>query len=184
MSMRSDMSYPQTRLKKTQHLSFIRLLVLLVLIFALLGCSVKKVDKRQESELSTVSSQVQELTEADQSVPQIKAIDINKLDVTRDLIIKALEAEGISGLTAGYANIHLLPMYQKKIAYGSHGFPWSLKGVRQDINYTKGICPVAEKLHEKTFIGFEMCVHDLPDNNVDLIVDAFKKVWKNIKTLS
>jgi len=27
-------------------------------------------------------------------------------------------------------------------------------------------------------------VHDLPDNNVDLIVDAFKKVWKNIKTLS
>jgi len=111
-------------------------------------------------------------------------IDINKLDVTRDLIIKALEAEGISGLTAGYANIHLLPMYQKKIAYGSHGFPWSLKGVRQDINYTKGICPVAEKLHEKTFIGFEMCVHDLPDNNVDLIVDAFKKVWKNIKTLS
>jgi type IV pilus secretin PilQ/predicted competence protein len=81
------MSYPQTRLKKTQHLSFIRLLVLLVLIFALLGCSVKKVDKRQESELSTVSSQVQELTEADQSVPQIKAIDINKLDQGMEITI-------------------------------------------------------------------------------------------------
>jgi len=110
-------------------------------------------------------------------------VDIDKLGVTRELIIKALEAEGVSGLTAGYANIHLLPMYQNKIAYGSHGFPWNLKETRQGISYEKGICPVAEKLHNETFIGFEMCVHDLSDNDIDLIIKAFEKVWLNIDSL-
>ena len=111
-------------------------------------------------------------------------IDVVKLGVSRDLIIKALEAEGVSGLAAGYANIHLLPMYQEKIAYGSQGFPWNLEGVRQNIDYTKGICPIAEQLHDNTFIGFEMCVHDLTNNDIDLIVNSFEKVWENIDKLS
>ena len=110
-------------------------------------------------------------------------VDVEALGVPRDLIIKALEAEGVSGLSAGYTNIHLLPMYQKKIAYGSHGFPWTLREARQDIDYTKGICSVAEELHEKTFIGFEMCVHDLTNNDIDLIIMAFEKVWLNIDSL-
>jgi len=110
-------------------------------------------------------------------------IDIDKLGVSRNLIIDALEAEGVSGLTTGYANIHLLPMYQMKIAYGSNGFPWSLEGVRKDINYSKGICPVAERLHEETFIGFEMCVFELSKTDIDLIITAFQKVWSNIYKL-
>jgi perosamine synthetase len=111
-------------------------------------------------------------------------VDVDKLGISRDLIIKALEAEGVSGLIAGYTNIHLLPMYQKKIAYGSNGFPWTLKETRQGIDYAKGICPVAEILHEKTFIGFQMCVHNLSNNDIDLIVSAFKKVWDNLDNLS
>lgn len=110
-------------------------------------------------------------------------VDVEKLGTSREFIVQALEAEGVSGLSAGYQNIHLLPIYQKKIAYGSNGFPWTLDGVRQDIDYTKGICSVAEMLHEKTFIGFQMCVHELSDNDIDLIVRAFKKVWKNIVRL-
>jgi len=111
-------------------------------------------------------------------------VNVDKLGVSRDLIIRALEAEGVSGLASGYVNIHLLPMYQKKIAYGSHGFPWTLREARQNINYTKGICPVAEELHEKTFIGFQMCLHELSSNDIDLIVSAFKKVWENLDTFT
>jgi len=111
-------------------------------------------------------------------------VDVETLGVSRDLIIRALKAEGVSGLTAGYQNIHLLPMYQKKIAYGSHGFPWTLREARQNIDYTKGICPVAEELHEKTFIGFQMCVHELSYDDIDLVINAFKKVWENLSDLS
>jgi len=38
-------------------------------------------------------------------------------------------------------------------------------------------------LHDKTFIGFEMCIYELSDVDVDLIVSSFKKVWRNIRDL-
>mgnify|MGYP001500971040 CR=1 FL=1 len=47
-------------------------------------------------------------------------LDLEVLKVNRETIIQALEAEGIEGLTNGYQNIHLLPMYQNKIAYGKN----------------------------------------------------------------
>jgi hypothetical protein len=74
-------------------------------------------------------------------------------------------------------------MYQKKIAYGSHGFPWTLREARQNINYAKGICPVAEKLHKKTFIGLEMCLYEMSDNDISLVISAFIKVWNNVDSL-
>ena len=110
-------------------------------------------------------------------------LDIALLGVSRARIIEALEAEGLVGLTAGYANVHMLPMYQMKIAYGSNGFPWSSNVCRRDVSYSKGICPVAEMLHESTFLGFEMCLHQMDDLEVDMMVNAFQKVWANLEEL-
>jgi dTDP-4-amino-4,6-dideoxygalactose transaminase len=110
-------------------------------------------------------------------------LDVDALGVSRAVIIKSLEAEGVIGLATGYANIHMLPMYQKKIAYGSKGFPWSSEICRRDVSYARGICPVAEELHEKTYIGFAMCMHELDGNEVELMVQAFKKVWANLDAL-
>lgn len=110
-------------------------------------------------------------------------LDIQQLGVERSTIIKALEAEGIDGLAGGYTNIHLLPMYQQKIAYGSKGFPWSSDICHRDVNYLKGICPVAETLHDTNYLGFEMCMHELTDTDVDLITSAFRKVWKHMESL-
>lgn len=107
-------------------------------------------------------------------------LDVDQLGVSREKIVAALEAEGVTGLAAGYANVHLLPMYQRKIAYGSNGFPWSSDICKRDVSYAKGICPVAEELHDKTFIGFAMCLNELEDEDADLIVAAFKKVWGKI----
>ena len=111
-------------------------------------------------------------------------IDTEFLGVKRENIIKALEAEGLTGLANGYANIHLLPLFQKKIAYGKNGFPWTSNICSNQISYKKGICPIAEKLHDETFIGFEMCLHKLTKKEVDLIIKSFKKVWENLKDLS
>lgn len=110
-------------------------------------------------------------------------LDPLKLGVSRTKIFEALVAEGIEGLMLGYANIHLLPMYQEKQAYGSSGFPWSAEFSRKDVSYSKGICPVAEKLHDETFLGFEMCLHDLDVDSIDQIVGAFHKVWENLSSL-
>lgn len=109
-------------------------------------------------------------------------LDIELLGTTREKIHAALEAEGVTGLASGYVNVHLLPMYQKKIAYGSQGFPWSSDICKRDVKYTKGICPVAEKLHDQSYLGYEMCLNELDDSDVDLIIAAFKKVWKFLES--
>ena len=70
-------------------------------------------------------------------------------------------------------------MFQKKIAYGSKGFPWSLcEGINKNISYKKGICPVAEDLHKNKLISFEVCLFDLKKIDIVLILRAFKEVWK------
>jgi len=104
-------------------------------------------------------------------------LDPAVVGVSRATLIAALEAEGVTGLAAGFANIHLLPMYQRKIAYGSAGFPWTSDICRRDVSYAKGICPVAERLHDETFIEFQTCLHELDDAEVDLVILAFRKVW-------
>ena len=110
-------------------------------------------------------------------------LDVARLGVFRARICEALEAEGLEGLVPGYQNLHLLPLYQQKIAYGSHGFPWSSDICRRDVDYRKGICPIAEELHDSTYLGIAMCMHELPDQDVDLMIAAFKKVWGNMEAL-
>lgn len=105
------------------------------------------------------------------------------IGVKRGKIIEALIAEGLEGIVGGYANIHLLPMYQKKIAYGSKGFPWSSDVATNHISYEKGICPVAEKLHDETYLGFMLCLFDLSEDDVELVSQAFHKVWQNLDLL-
>ncbi len=111
------------------------------------------------------------------------ALDVELLGVSRVSIYEALEAEGVPSLASGYQNLHLLPMYQKKIAYGSSGFPWSSDICHREVDYSKGICPVAESLNDTKYIGIEMCVHELSDEDADLIVHAFTKVWKGMGDL-
>jgi dTDP-4-amino-4,6-dideoxygalactose transaminase len=114
-------------------------------------------------------------------------IDEQVTGTHRDIIAKALQAEGIE-VSTQYINLHLLPMYQQKIAYGSNGFPWTAafcnEPERKPVDYTKGICPVAESLNESHYLGFGMCVYDLSESDIDLIIEGFHKVWANLELLS
>jgi dTDP-4-amino-4,6-dideoxygalactose transaminase len=109
-------------------------------------------------------------------------LDNLKIGAHRDQIVSALRAEGLA-IAGKYCNLHLLPMYQKKVAYGSKGFPWNSENYKGDVSYNKGICPVAEKLQDSKFLGIGMCVNDYSDDDINLIVNAFKKVWRNLNEL-
>lgn len=97
--------------------------------------------------------------------------------VSRARLAEALRAEGVPGLMTGYQNLHLLPLFRHKIAYGRHGFPWSSPYARQGIEYGPGLCPVAEELHSRSFLGLALCIHEYPEKDVESIVQAFRKVW-------
>ena len=110
-------------------------------------------------------------------------IDEKITNKSRDKIYDALVAEGIQGLGTTFANLHLLPQYQQKIAYGKNGFPWNSDYCKRDISYKKGICPVAENLHDKSYLGIELCLFELLDEEIENIIKAFYKVWSNLDEL-
>lgn len=110
-------------------------------------------------------------------------LDPDRLGVDRDVVVAALEAEGVQGLSKGYQNLHLLPMYRHRIARGSGGFPWTSPSCRSAVRYGKGLCPVAEDLHERRLIFLCVCMYEFSDAEVDGVIAAFTKVWKNLEAL-
>jgi perosamine synthetase len=111
-------------------------------------------------------------------------IDSNKTAVPRERIVDALQAEGVPWIYPGYQLIHLLPIYQKKIAFGSQGFPWTLNEPESEVNYDEGICPVAERLHKSEQVCLQICQHNYTDQESNLVVEAFHKVWENLDELA
>lgn len=109
-------------------------------------------------------------------------LDEELLQVTRGRIYEALQAEGVP-IGKSYQNLHLLPMYQQKMAYGTKGFPWTSEICKRDVDYRKGICPVAEKLQDNSYLSIGMCVYDFSSEDIDRIVTAFNKVWGRMSSL-
>jgi dTDP-4-amino-4,6-dideoxygalactose transaminase len=113
--------------------------------------------------------------------------DESKSGVHRNKFIEAVcaelapiilrETEGIK-LGCGYVRpIYLQPMFQKKIAFGSKGFPWSASG--REYDYRKGICPVVEDLHYNKLVSHEYMRPGMSKKDLDDVVAAFEKVWEN-----
>lgn len=108
--------------------------------------------------------------------PEYLGVDLNRL-------CAALLAEGVPNIGQGYQLLYELPLYQKKIAYGRSGFPWSGGVYKGNVSYEMGICPTAENLHYKTYFGLDLCVNSYENDEVDLVLEAFKKVWNNLEEL-
>lgn len=110
-------------------------------------------------------------------------IDTASLGVSRNRIAQALRAEGVPGVMAGYQNIHLLPLFRQRIAYGTGGFPWTSPYVSRQVHYGPGLCPVAEELHSEAFLGLNLCMCEFTPADIELVAAAFAKVWQNLHLL-
>jgi len=110
-------------------------------------------------------------------------IDDSVTGVHRDKIYQALVAEGVPALGKSYVNLHLYPMYQNKIAYGSGGFPWSSNCYKGNVSYDKGICPIAESMNDRMFLNIGIGLVKLDKMSCDSIIESFKKVWKHLDSL-
>ena len=110
-------------------------------------------------------------------------LNTDELGVPRDKLVAALRAEGVPGLVSGYQNSHLYPLFQGRIAYGTQGFPWTSPYCGRQISYARGICPVAEELHARSFLGINLCLHEYHPEDVQLMLAAFAKVWQHLDVL-
>jgi len=110
-------------------------------------------------------------------------IDPSLIRAPRDRIVEALQAEGIEHVYEGYTILYRMPMYQKRIAYGKSGFPWTSEIYKGEVSYQNGICPNAERLNDLTLINLYTCAHHYTDSETDLVIKAFKKVWGHLDEL-
>lgn len=90
------------------------------------------------------------------------------------------EVEGVL-IGCGYVKpLYLEPMYQQRIAYGNDGFPFDSAGT---VDYSKGSCPVVERLYETDLFCHELMRPPATQDDLDDVVKAFAKVWENREQL-
>ena len=106
-------------------------------------------------------------------------LNLDHIGLSREEITQELINNNVPGVANGYVNVHKLPLFQSKIAFGSNHFPWSLNP-SIDYDYSHGICPVAEDCHDKSFFSLLICNYDLDFNDIDSIFEAFCKTWEKL----
>jgi dTDP-4-amino-4,6-dideoxygalactose transaminase len=96
--------------------------------------------------------------------------------IPRDLFARALNAEGIP-VGAGYVKpLYLNPLYQERRAFIYNHFG-------KEISYNKGICPVAERLHDKELLLTAICRPPATREDIDSVVEAMRKVIRHREEL-
>jgi dTDP-4-amino-4,6-dideoxygalactose transaminase len=102
-------------------------------------------------------------------------------EISRQLLAKALLAEGLP-LRAGYVRpLYLLPMYQKRVGFGQSGWPFTLA---PEVSYAPGICPVVERIENHEIILLSCLQGHLEARDLADIGDALEKVALNTRKLA
>jgi hypothetical protein len=107
-------------------------------------------------------------------------LDGLELGISRAGFSRALSAEGFPNAEGYVPPIYLIPLFQRRIAIGSHGFPFNLS----DRTYPRGLCPVAEKMHDLRVLQFQPVSWQADDEQVDMLIDAIRKVHGNAGVLA
>jgi perosamine synthetase len=117
--------------------------------------------------------------------------DARATGISRAVFVKAVNAElptptswEQTGMVEAYVKpLYLAPAYQKQIAIGTKGFPWSTNS-HIAYDYRKGLCPVVERLHEEEMIYSPLIREPLSESDIDDFVAAIRKVLRHKSELS
>ncbi|KAF5041337.1 UDP-4-amino-4-deoxy-L-arabinose--oxoglutarate aminotransferase [anaerobic digester metagenome] len=94
------------------------------------------------------------------------------------------ETEGVN-IGCGYVKpLYLQPLFQKRIAFGSRGYPFAKPWYEGEVRYDKGICPVVERLHERELFTHELMRPGMTRDDLADVAEAFAKVWEHRSELA
>lgn len=106
-------------------------------------------------------------------------LDPTALGCSRSAFAKALTAEGFPNAEGYVPPVYLLPVFQKRIAIGRKGFPFTLT----NRDYSPGLCPVTEALYRTHLMQFQPVSWNVDDEQVDMMIDAIRKVHAHAGSL-
>jgi perosamine synthetase len=102
---------------------------------------------------------------------------------SRTAFTRALGAEGIP-IRGGYVRpLYLEPLFQKRIAIGGKGFPFVGPHYSGKVDYSPGLCPVAEDLYENKTLINAFVYPPLTRADMNDIVAGVDKVYANAAIL-
>ena len=107
------------------------------------------------------------------------SIKINSkiIKTKKNRLIKYLKAEGLP-VNDRYVNILEYNMYlDKKI---SNYYPWSTKGKNFFYSKKSNVYKQIVNLNDNEFMDLFFCKYDFSKQDIDLIINCFKKVWKKL----
>lgn len=105
--------------------------------------------------------------------------DEEAVGINRELFSEALSAEGFPHFLGYVRPLYMLPVFQRRIAIGTDGFPFNLGKPK----YHEGICPISERMFRKELILFEPCAYQLNDDVIDQLIQAIQKVYNSKQQL-
>ncbi|MBO05977.1 MAG: hypothetical protein CMI58_02930 [Parcubacteria group bacterium] len=108
--------------------------------------------------------------------------DRNKLGISRDTMVKALQSEGIH-VSNYVAPIYMSPIYQKHKYSESDNFKRRFPEYNGTVNYSLGINPVVETLYKEKMIYTNICMPPNSKKEIDELLDALKKIELNLDAL-
>ena len=102
--------------------------------------------------------------------------DKNKLNSITKLICEKLKKSGFDAASIGYTTLHKLEVSQKKILYGSKGFPWSLSKSKSKTNFDN-----INQLN-KSLILIQMCKYELKKKKeINYVINTIRKIFSEIQ---
>ncbi len=97
--------------------------------------------------------------------------------------IRLREGEG-TRIGCGYVKpLYLFPIFQKRIAFGRQGYPFTSEHYRGKVSYRKGLCPTVERLYETELFVHELMRPGMTKRDLDDVVRAFHKVYAHREEL-
>lgn len=93
--------------------------------------------------------------------------------VPRRIFSRALAAEGFPNAEGYQKPLYLLPVFARRVAIGSGGFPFTLSQRR----YERGSCPVTERMHYSELLSFPNCMYDVSERQAKQLAAAIRRVY-------
>jgi len=109
--------------------------------------------------------------------------DAGLTGIPRDRFVAAVRAEGVPLAQAYVQPLYLQPLYQRRIAIGRDGFPFTYPGYQGEVSYARGICPVAERMHDQELLYTAICHANSSERDLQDWIDAFDKVLSHATEL-
>lgn len=110
--------------------------------------------------------------------------DESIVGISRSTFAQAMKSEGFPLGEGCVKPLYLLPIFQTRNTRNKNNCcPFDCKHYTGNIDYSKGLCPIDEKMFEKELLLTGICRYPLMVKHIDLFLKAIRKVYSNIEQL-